>query len=328
MGKNGRMSASSFSRPGAVDLSQLAARAKQQREAASRPAAASAPSVGSGSGAGLVIDVTEATFSDAVVQQSLTVPVVLDFWADWCQPCKQLSPILERLAIEYDGQFLLGKIDIEANQQLAAAAQVQSIPLVIGVVKGQIVPLFQGALPEAQVRQYIDEMLKLAQANGVTGRIETADPAADDTDDGAEPAEPELDPKYLPAVEAFERGDVEGAKAEYRKLLDAAPADAEARAGYVLTSVMARVLSVDEATVRAAADADPADVEANSALADIEATGGQLEQAFQRLVKLVQLTSGDEREAARSRLVELFELAGPDDPRVPVARRALASALF
>ena len=184
MGKNGRMSASSFSRPGAVDLSQLAARAKQQREAASRPAAASAPSVCSGSGAWPSLSTSPRPPSPTRWCSSPSrFRSCSTSGPTWCQPCKQLSPILERLAIEYDGQFLLGKIDIEANQQLAAAAQVQSIPLVIGVVKGQIVPLFQGALPEAQVRQYIDEMLKLAQANGVTGRIETADPAADDTDE-------------------------------------------------------------------------------------------------------------------------------------------------
>jgi len=91
---------------------------------------------------------------------------------------------------------------------------------------------------------------------------------------------------------------------------------------------MARALAVDEATVRAAAEADPADVEAQAALADVEATGGELDHAFARLVRAVQLTVGAERETARTRLVELFELAGPDDPRVPAARRALASALF
>lgn len=323
------MSASSFSRPGAVDLSALAARAQQQRDAASRPPAApGAPGAPSSAvDAGLVIDVTEVNFAAEVVEQSMTVPVLLVFGSTRSAPSVQLSSVLERLVVDFAGQFLLGRIDIDLSPQLAAAAQVpaQGAPVVLGVLKGQILPLFQGTLSEAQVRPYVDEMLKIAKENGVVGRI---DAQTTPVDPDVEPPEPEIDPKYLPAMEAFDQGDVEGARAEYRKLLDAAPADAEAKAGYVLTSVMARALAVDEATVRAAADADPADVEAQASLADVEATGGQLDQAFARLVRAVQLTSGAERETARTRLVELFELAGPDDPRVPVARRALASALF
>jgi putative thioredoxin len=321
------MSASSFSRPGAVDLSALAARAKQQRDAAGRPPAPpGAPS--SAVEAGLVIDVTEVNFATGVVDQSMTVPVLLVFSSTRSPASVQLLSVLEALVVDFAGQFLLGRIDVDLNPQLAAAAQVpaQGGPVVLGVLKGQILPLFQGALPEAQVRPYVDEMLKIAQANGVVGRIEVLGGAPVDPDAG--PAEPEVDPKYLPAMEAFEQGDVEGARTEYKKLLDAAPGDAEAKAGYVLTSVMARALAVDEATVRAAADADPADVEAQAALADVEATGGQLDLAFDRLIRAVQLTSGAERETARTRLVELFELAGPEDPRVPKARRALASALF
>jgi len=320
------MSASSFSRPGAVDLSALAARAQQQRDAAKRPPA-SPGAASSAVDAGLVIDVTEVNFAAEVVEQSMTVPVLLVFGSTRLPASVQLSSVLQRLVVDFAGQFLLGRIDIDLSPQLAAAAQVpaQGAPVVLGVLKGQILPLFQGALPEAQVRPYIDEMLKIAQANGVVGRV---DVQSSPVDPDAEPPEPEIDPKYLPAMDAFEQGDVEGARAEYKKLLDAAPADAEAKAGYVLTSVMARALAVDEATARAAADADPADVEAQTALADVEATGGQLDLAFARLVRAVQLTSGPERETARTRLVELFELAGPDDPRVPVARRALASALF
>lgn len=324
--QNDAMSASSFSRPGAVDLSALAARAQQQRDAANRPPAPpGAPS--SAADAGLVIDVTEVNFAAEIVDKSMTVPVLLVFGSARVPASVQLSPVLERLVVDFAGQFLLGRIDVDRNPQLAAAAQVpaQGVPVVLGVLKGQILPLFQGALPEAQVRPYVDEMLKIAQANGVVGRIEVQTAPVDPA---AEPAEPELDPKYLPAMEAFEQGDVEGARAEYKKLLDAAPADAEAKAGYVLTSVMARALAVDEDAVRTAADADPADVEAATALADVEATGGQLDLAFARLVTAVQLTSGADRELARTRLVELFELAGPDDPRVPSARRALASALF
>lgn len=122
-----------------------------------------------------VVDVREATFSTSVIDQSGTVPVVLDLWASWCGPCQQLTPILERLAVEFDGRFLLGRVDVDAEQRIAQAFQVQSIPSVFAVIAGQPIPLFQGALDEGQVRSYLDEMLKVAAENGVTGRLPRAD---------------------------------------------------------------------------------------------------------------------------------------------------------
>jgi len=317
----------SYSRPGAVDLSAVAARAQRQREAATLgapPAAAGARAPGAAA-PGLVVEVSEQTFDTVVVQQSMTVPVVIDFWAEWCGPCKQLSPILERLATEYGGRFLLATIDIEANKQLAAAAGVQSIPLVLAVVKGQVVPLFNGALPEPQVRQYLDQLLTIAEANGVTGRIETA--ATDEVVDEPAP-DPEPDPRYAAAEAALDRGDAEAAVEEYRKILAVAPADAEAKAGLVQASVFARAFAADEVAVATAAQADPADAAAQVAMADLEVTSGLVDEAFGRLVQAVRLTAGDDRDLARGRLVELFELVGADDPRVGAARRALASALF
>jgi putative thioredoxin len=141
------MSQPTFNPHGAVDLSSLA-------RPASGPAAGSAAGDGTAS---FVVDVTEADFQDRVIETSMTVPVVIDFWADWCGPCKQLSPVLERLAAADGGRWLLAKIDVDAEPRLGQAFQVQGIPAVFAVVKGQPVPLFQGALPEAQVRQYLDE---------------------------------------------------------------------------------------------------------------------------------------------------------------------------
>jgi putative thioredoxin len=307
---------------GAVDLSGLA-----QRPAPPRPPAGGAgglASEGAGEVAGVVVDVTDETFGSLVVEQSMTVPVVVDLWATWCGPCTQLSPVLERLAEEYDGRFLLAKVDVDENQQISAAFQVQSIPTVMAVVKGQPVPLFQGALPEPQVRQVLDELLRVAEANGVTGRLDVRGPAPA----GEADAEPPLPPLHQEAYDALERDDLDGAADAFRRAMAESPADADAKAGLAQVELLRRTHGVDVARARAAAAADPTDVAAGLLAADVDLLGGRIEDAFARLVELVRATSGEEREQARAHLVELFEVVGGDDPRVLAARRALASALF
>jgi len=307
------MSAESFMRPGAVDLSGLAARSHA-------PAGASNGAVATG----VVVEVSEATFQAEVLNRSMTVPVVIDFWADWCQPCKQLSPILEKLADEYDGRFLLATIDVDANQQLGAAFQVQSIPSVFAVLKGQPVPLFQGAIPEPQVREVLEQLFQVATANGVTGRLEVR--AGDGTE--AAPAEPPHDPRYDKAYEAIEKGDYDSAAAAYRAMLAETPADPDAKAGLAQVELFRRNEGNDLDTVVAAAAKRPADVDAQLAAADAEVIAGRVDAAFARLVDTVRRGAGDDRERVRARLVELFEIVGLSDPRVVKARSALASALF
>jgi putative thioredoxin len=306
---------------GAVDLAAVAAQAKRREQAAGASGASGTP----GAASGVVVDATEESFQ-AVVEQSMTVPVVVDLWAEWCGPCKQLSPVLERLAAEYGGRFLLAKVDVDANPRLGQLFQAQSIPMVVAIVKGQPVPLFQGALPEQQVRAYLDELLRVAEANGVSGRLDVGEApveAAAET-----PAEPPLPPLHQKAYDAIEAGDLDAAAAAYEQALAQAPADSEAAAGLAQVNLLRRTQDVDPQSARDAAAAAPSDPAAQIIVADLDLLGGHVEDAFTRLVDTVRVTSGDDREQVRKHLVELFEVVGSDDPRVTAARRALSTALF
>jgi putative thioredoxin len=308
---------------GAVDLGALAARRQGTSQAGTAGAGAGA---GAGSPGSFVIDSTDATFTADVVQISMTVPVVIDFWADWCTPCKQLSPVLESLAAEYGGRFLLAKVDADANPQLAEAFQVQGIPAVFAVLKGQPVPLFQGAQPEAQVRAVLEKLLEVAAANGVTGRVEGG--SGDVAAAAEEPAEEPLPPLLQKAYDAIQRDDLDGAVAAYEQALRENPGDAEARLGLSQVRLLQRVRSVDQHVARANAAAAPADVDAQILVADLDVLGGHVADAFARLIDTVRITAGDDRDRVRAHLVELFDVVGVDDPRVAKARMGLASALF
>jgi putative thioredoxin len=304
-----RTTPSIFTR-GAVDLSAL----RTPAPAPSRPAAgtpSATPSDGSAAPAGLpgaetIIDVTEANFQTTVLERSLSTPVILDFWADWCEPCKQLSPILERLAGEGAGTWVLGKVDVDANPRLAQALRVQGIPMVVAVVGGQLVEGFTGVLPEHQVRQYVDAVLK---AGGISVEA-PADPRLDEADD------------------ALMTGDLDDAEAAYRKILAETPGDVAAGSGLAQVELYRRISGADPASVLAKAAANPDDLEAQQLAADVEVLSGQAEEAYSRLVAVIKRTSGDDRDAVRKHLLSLFSVAGPDDPAVAGARRALASALF
>jgi len=306
----------SFNPYGAVDLAGLA---KKPAPAAGPGGGPSAPAT-----SGVVVDVSEADFQAVVIDQSMTVPVVIDFWAEWCEPCKTLSPVLERLAVQDGGRWLLAKIDVDANQRIGQAFQVQGIPAVFAVVKGQPIPLFQGALPEPQVREYLDELLKVAETNGLTGRRVPGDEAPA----GEAAEEPAADPRYDEAYDAIERGDLDAAAAAYEGLLVVSPADPEAKAGFGQVELMRRTRSLDDVTARKAAADHPEDVRAQCDVADLDLLGGHVEDAFSRLIDLVRRVEGEDRDRARTHLVGLFELVGNHDERVARARTALANALF
>ncbi|GHH80777.1 co-chaperone YbbN [Streptomyces sulfonofaciens] len=315
---------------GVVDLG--AVKAAQEARAKAEQARAEAARQGGGgavSPASLVIDVDEAHFEGEVLQRSAEVPVVIDFWAEWCQPCKQLSPILERLAVEYNGRFVLAKIDVDANQMLMQQFGIQGIPAVFAVVAGQALPLFQGAAPEPQIRQTLDQLVQVAEQRfGLTGL--TVDPDAEAPAEQSAPAEPAgpYDALLEAAVAALDNGDLGGAVQAYKNVLAQDPGNPEAKLGLAQAELLQRVQGVDPQEVREKAARNPGDAAAQIAAADMDLVGGHVEDAFGRLVDTVARTAGDDREGIRLRLLELFDVVGAEDPRVAAARRALARALF
>lgn len=219
---------------------------------------------------------------------------------------------------------LLAKLDVVAQPQLAQALGIPQVPLVVAALRGQLAPLIQEPLPEAETRELMRQVLDAAAANGVTG---TADRVRAP---GADPeAEPEPEPvKHVAAEEALLSGDLDTAIAGYERALAAAPGDEEATVGLARAQLLKRTQGVDVAQAWAAAADRPGDVEAQVLAADLDLIGGHVEDAFARLVDFVRRSAGPEREAARRHLIGMFAVVGDDDERVRKARQLLASALF
>src|SRR3954467_13678500 len=291
---------------GAIDLSALKA-------PAAAPAAPTSTSAH-------VIDVTEATFEAEVLQRSMSVPVLIDFWADWCGPCKQLSPVLERLAEADGGAGGLAKMDGDKNPGISTQLQIQSIPTVLLALGGRLIQGFTGALPERDVRSFLDQVLAAAQQAGLPG----ADSAAPDA---ATPPTP-TDPDLVQAEDALAREDWAAAITAYDAVLARQPGDVEATTGRSFAQLLQRTQGVDPAQVLKAAQAAPDDVAAQVLAADVEVLGEQIQPAIDRLVALVRRTVDDDRDRARTHLLDLLSVLDPEDPRVLAGRRALANALF
>lgn len=313
------MSTSSFSRHGAVDLSQLAQKAKQ-------PPTPPAGGGGGGGGASYVVELTEQTFEAEAIRKSMQHPVVVELYSPRVSSGQQLSDTLIGLANQHGGKFLLGRLNVDAAPGIVQALGVQAVPTVIALIGGQLAPLFQGVLAADQVAAAIDSVLKAAVTNGIVGRAEPVAGPGGAGDAAEEEAGP--DPRFADADAALERGDFAAAEAEFDKLLQANPADAEAKAGKAQAGLLARASALDPQVVLLAASSPTAPLAVQLDAADLELASGRVEEAFARLIGQVKVRAGDERDQARIRLLELFETVGNSDPRVLKARRELMTALF
>lgn len=303
-----------FSRPGAIDLSAL----KRPAPPAGAPAAAP---TGAGHSA-FSLDVVEENFQQ-VIESSMTAPVLLVFFSRTQMPQSgQLADDMAAVSGEFDGRYLVGLVDIDAVPQIAQAMQIQSIPLVVAVVDGRPMPLFQDIVPIDELRTALTQVGQQLTTQGITGRHQ---PLAVEAVEGEEP---EIDPRYAAAQDALGEGDIDLAVAEYQKLVDANPADAEAVAGLAMAKVLQRTQGAELNAARAAAAAAPDDVDAQTLVADLDLLGGHVDDAFTRLINLVARTSDADRAKARDHLLGLFAAVGNDDERVLAGRRNLASALF
>ena len=311
-----------FSRPGAIDLSALKAPARP----AGGPAGAGAPGAsGGGGGPSWTLEVDDQSFQ-GLLESSMDAPVVLVVYSPSRMPASvQLADDISAIADGLEGRVAVGRVDIDAQPSIGQALQVPSVPLVALVLQGRLQPLFQEVPALDELRAFFGQLLQQMTSQGITGRHQpfAVGPGAEEPE-----AEDAVDPRYAPAEDALMAGDLDTAIAEYQKLLDASPGDAEAAVGLSRARLMKRTADADPATARQAAADRPDDVEAQLLVADIDLLGGHVKDAFARLLDLVRRTSGDERTAARVHLLELFAVVGNDDPRVLAGRRDLASALF
>jgi putative thioredoxin len=314
------MTVPQFSRPGAIDLSALR-----------RPPGTASATGGGGSsaaaGGGYTIDITsEQSLRSDVVERSMSAVVLVSFWSPQVPASVEINAVLSKLADEYAGRFLFARLDIEGQPDLAQALGIPQVPLVVAALRGQLAPLIQEPLPEPEMRALVDQILQSAAANGVAGTVEPAGP----TSGAAAADEPAEEPvsRFPDAEAALLSGDLDAAIKGYEEGLLSSPGDPEASLGLSQAKLLKRTQGVDPTGAREAAASRPDDVEAQQLAADLDLLGGNVEDAFGRLIDLVRRISGDERDRAREHLIEMFGVVGDDDPRVAKARQRLASALF
>jgi putative thioredoxin len=297
---------------GAVDLSGL-----KKRAATGSPAGPPVQDSGAATG---VIAVTDATFSQAAATTT-TVAAVVVLYSSAIPESVDFVEVVREAAGRTGGRLQVMVADIDSELAIRQAFQVQSVPVVVGLVKARPIPLFAGVYPLDEVAGVFAQLVDLAAQQGVTGVVAAAD---------QEPsvAEEPVSAHHEAAFAAIEAGDFEAATAAYEAALAENPADDDARLGLAQVALFQRTHGVDLQQARAAAAADPQDVDAALVVADLDVLGGHIEDAFSRLIDLVRVTSRTERDRVRTHLIGLFDVVGAGDERVRRARTALMSALF
>ncbi len=309
---------------GAVDLSSFAPASKPAGSSSGASAQASSDSGGAGgSAAALVVDVDASSLRD-VAELSARVPVIVVLHSPRSQVSTDLAAVLERLAGQYAGRFQVARVNVDAAPEVAQALQAQAVPTVVALIAGQPVPMFQGTVPEDQLRSILDQLLEVAAANGVSGTI-AVDAAAGADARSREPEETEVE---RAAREALEAGDFAAAEEVYTHAIAQNPGDEELKVARNQVRLAARLDGKDPHELLVAADAEPADLEAFLAGADAALSLGDVNAALGRALEAVRTHQGEERETARLRLLEFFEIIGPTAPEVAQARRRLATMLY
>ena len=305
---------------GAVDLSALVHRDERRADAAPGGDAAGRPS------GGVVVATDDQGFGQ-VLELSRTVPVVVALWASWSEQSVQLLESLERLVRAREGRLVLAAADADQSPQLVQALQARAIPTLVALVGGQPVPLFEGVQPDDVIEQVFDQLLEIAERNGVNGRVpgddETAEPV-----EAEEPVEAPLPPLHQEAFDAISRGDFAAAASAYRTAIAQDPRDDLAVAGLAQANLLGRLQGKTLDEIRNRAASAPEDLDAQLDVADLDLSGGHVDDAFARLLDLFPKQDPDGKNTVRERLLELFQVVGVEDPRVTAARRRLAMLLY
>jgi putative thioredoxin len=257
------------------------------------------------------IEVTVENLSNEILPLSLVRPVIVLMWTSRSPESVEMVKTLGKLETDYKAAFSLARVDIDANPEVAQAFQTKSVPYAVAIIAEQMVPLFEQAYPEAQVKLVIDKVLTLSSEQGV----------------GEAPVE-QVEPEETDAINALESGDYIAAEAAYKKWLARKPTENLAKLGLAQTQLLIRTEGLDLNTVIAQSTAAPTDIDLQLMAADVEIVNGGVEAAFTRLLHAVKATTGDDRTKIKNHLLGLFALVDPSDPRLAAARKELASALF
>lgn len=257
------------------------------------------------------VEATVESLPNQLMPLSNTKPVIVICWSERFPESKQTLTLLGKLNDDDKGSWQLATVEIEKQPQVAQALQTRVVPYAIAIVKEQVMPLFENAYPETQLRMVIDKVLSIAAEQGIgEAPIERTEPEEDE------------------AMQALQSGDIDGAIKAYEKLVARKPGDAMAKSGLGQMQLLKRTQGIDAMQVLENAATNPLDVDAQIICADFEISNGQLESAFARLLVCVKSLDGDGKNKAKEHLVALFNLVDPTDPRLVQARKDLASALF